>query len=177
MASIRDIHNEWRDRLVPAAFRGAVFHVETSSRRSGRRTVVHQYPKRNIPYAEDMGREAIKWSFTAYLIHGDRGVGSVLAAVNSLIAACEADDAGILIHPTLGSMLCMCESYGYTDQRQKGGYFEFELTFIEAGSPALVGFSDATSGLTNAASNAENAAVTSIGVATTDPGGTVGFRA
>ena len=47
MGSIRDIHNVWRDNLVPASFRGAVFHVESSSRASGRRTVLHQYPKRN----------------------------------------------------------------------------------------------------------------------------------
>ena len=78
MGSIRDIRNVWRDNLVPASFRGAVFHVETSGRRSGRRTVVHEYPKRNIPYSEDMGRSAVKWSFTAYLILGDKGIGGNL---------------------------------------------------------------------------------------------------
>ena len=49
MGSIRDVHNVWRDNLVPASFRGAVFHVEASSRAGGRRTVVHEYPKRKTP--------------------------------------------------------------------------------------------------------------------------------
>jgi len=162
VAAISEIHNVWRDRLQPASFRGRVFHVETSGRKSGRRTVIHQYPKRNVPYAEDMGRDAIRWSFTAYLIHGDHGLGNVIANVNALIRALEDDDAGMLVHPTLGSMLCMCDSYSYSDQRQRGGYFEFDMGFVEAGSPALVGMTDATAALNNAATNAENAAVNSI---------------
>jgi len=166
MAAISDIHNVWRDNLVPASFRGALFHVEVSSRSSGRRTVVHQYPKRNQPYSEDMGREAVRWQFTGYLIHRDKGIGNVLAAVAALIAACEADDAGILVHPTLGTMLCMCERYSYGDKRQQGGYFEFDMQFVEAGSPAPMGFADATSQMTGAASNAESVGVSEINSAT-----------
>ena len=167
MASIRDIRNVWRDNLIPASFRGALFHVEVSSRSSGRRTVVHQYPKRNDPYSEDMGREAVRWQFTGYLIHGDRGFpGNVLTQVAALIAACEADDAGVLVHPTLGTMLVMCERYSYGDKRQQGGYFEFDMQFVEAGKPAMMGSSDATSSLSNAAGGAESTAVSGTNSAT-----------
>jgi prophage DNA circulation protein len=163
MASIRDIHNVWRDNLIPASFRGAIFHVEVSSRASGRRTVVHQYPKRNIPYSEDMGREAVRWQFTGYLILRDKGIGgNLLSQIAALISALEADDAGILVHPTLGTMLVMCERYSYGDKRQQGGYVEFDMQFVEAGSPAMMGFADGTSQMLNSASAAENTGVSSI---------------
>lgn len=146
MASIRDQHNEWRDSLVMASFRGVMFHVEVSARTSGRRTVVHEYPKRNIPYSEDMGRQAVHWSFTGYILIGDKLLGNVMNNRNQLIVALERDDAGYLIHPSLtspwdgaegassgGPMLVMCERYAVSDSRQKGGYFEFDLQFVEAG--------------------------------------------
>lgn len=163
MASIRDIHNVVRDSLVIASFRGAQFHTETTGRRSGRRTVVHEYPKRNIPYAEDMGRSAVKWSFTGYLILGDKGLpGNVMTQVAQLIGALEADDAGFLIHPILGAMLVMCENYSYSDKRTAGGYFEFDMQFVEAGSPAMIPMFDAGSNLTNSASAAETSSAANI---------------
>jgi prophage DNA circulation protein len=64
VTAISDFHNPWRDMLMQqASFRGVVFHVETGARLSGRRTVVHEYPKRNDPYAEDMGRAARRFHF------------------------------------------------------------------------------------------------------------------
>jgi prophage DNA circulation protein len=163
MASIRDVRNVWRDNLVPASFRGAVFHVETSGRRSGRRTVVHEYPKRNVPYSEDMGRSAVKWSFTGYLILRDKGIGgNLLSQIGNLIGALEADDAGFLVHPTLGAMLVMCENYSYSDKRTAGGYVEFDMQFVEAGSPAMVPMMDTLSNLTNSAGAAEQSSVAQI---------------
>ena len=163
MGSIRDVHNEWRDSLIPASFRGAIFHVEASARKSGRRTVVHQYPKRNVPYAEDMGREAVQWTFTGYLILRDKGIpGGLLASIGNLIGALEADDAGMLMHPILGAMLVMCVSYSYSDKRTAGGYVEFDMNFVEAGTPASGGQSDAGGNLSDAAGSAETSAANNI---------------
>src|SRR5262245_37060365 len=58
----------WRKRLQMASFKGAPFYVEQQGRSSGRRTVVHEYPKRDMPYAEDMGRHALRYQMTGYLI-------------------------------------------------------------------------------------------------------------
>jgi prophage DNA circulation protein len=163
MGSIRDIHNEFRDNLVPASFRGAVFHIETSTRASGRRVVVHQYPKRNTDYAEDMGREVVRWTFTGYLIIGDRGIGGgFLGSIANLISALEADDAGILVHPTLGTMLVMCERYSYSDKRTAGGYVEFDMQFVEAGSPAMMPMMDGGAMLVQSAGGAETSAMAAI---------------
>ena len=137
MSSIRDIHNEWRDSLVMASFRGAEFHVEQGGLTSGRRTVVHEYPKRDVPYSEDMGRHAYRWLFSAYLLVGDIRIGNVMAARDRLLAALDAEDAGILVHPDLGSMLVMCQRYTTGEHKDRGGYFNFDMEFVEAGSPAL----------------------------------------
>jgi prophage DNA circulation protein len=163
MSSIRDIHNVWRDSLVPASFRGAVFHVETSGRSSGRRTVLHQYPKRNEPYAEDMGREAVRWTFNGYLIHGDHGIaGNLLSQIAELQIALEADEAGMLIHPMIGAMLVMCEKYSYSDSRSKGGFVEFDMQFVEAGMPGMIPLVDAVGVLLMAATNASAIASAAI---------------
>jgi prophage DNA circulation protein len=163
MGSIRDIHNEFRDNLAPASFRGAVFHVETSTMASGRRVVIHQYPKRNTPYSEDMGREVVRWTFTGYLILGDRGIGGgFLGSIANLISALEADDAGILVHPTLGAMLVMCERYSYSDKRTAGGYVEFDMQFVEAGSPAMIPLIDGAAMLLQSAGSAEMSAMGAI---------------
>jgi len=178
MASIRDIHNVWRDALVPASFKGAPFHVETSQRAGGRRTVVHTYPKRNIPYSEDMGREPTRWTFNGYLIHFDKGFpGNLLTQIATLNAALDSDDAGLLIHPLIGSMLVMCERWSYADSKDKGGFIQYDMQFVEAGSPALVGQSDAGSALDSQASASENTGVQSINNATelSQPGNIAGL--
>lgn len=165
MASIRDIHNVWRDNLVPASFRGVVFHVEQSSRASGRRVVLHQYPKRNLPFAEDMGRDAVKWTFSAYLILRDKGPGvaNLVAQTQLLLLALEADDAGLLIHPSIGTMMVVCQTYSYQDQRQRGGFVQFDMTFVEAGAPVMsMSIIDAASMLIRTASASETQATTAI---------------
>jgi len=47
---------------------GVPFFVDSGARDTGRRTVVHEYPKRDNPYAEDMGRRAIEYSVRGYVI-------------------------------------------------------------------------------------------------------------
>ncbi len=141
MTAIKDLHNSWRDKLMPARFRGIEFHVELSTRASGRRTVVHEYPKRDLPYSEDMGRHAIRWAMTGYVLHGDkrleaRGV-TVLQQRDALVRVLESFDAGILEHPTSDPMLMMVERYSMSESKQKGGYWEFDMQYVEAGLPVL----------------------------------------
>jgi prophage DNA circulation protein len=190
MGSILELHNEWRDSLRIASFRGIFFHVETSGRTSGRRTVVHQYPKRNIPYAEDMGREAVHWSFSAYIILNDKRLhasanhgrsnsapyANLIAHRNSLVEALEMDGPGELIHPTLsigygggrdgssygGPMMVMVERYGISESRQKGAFYEFDLAFVEAGEAPQVFKDDSRKLLTSATSAIDAATLASV---------------
>jgi hypothetical protein len=61
---------QWRKRLQLAKYKGVPFYVDQQGRSSGRRVVVFEYPKRDLPYAEDMGRHAIRYQMTGYLVMG-----------------------------------------------------------------------------------------------------------
>lgn len=133
----------WRTRgLLLARFKSAWFHVEQQGRSSGRRTVVHEYPKRDVPYSEDMGRHAIRYQMTGYVIEMDRKLGTnYQVAKNDLIQALEGEDAGPLHDPymprtqhlTYAPLLFMCERYTVTESRERGGFAMFEMMFVEAG--------------------------------------------
>src|SRR6201993_402703 len=58
----------WRDDWVRATYNGAPFHCEANSRESGRRIVEHEFPKKELPYAEDMGRHAREFTIRGYCI-------------------------------------------------------------------------------------------------------------
>jgi prophage DNA circulation protein len=138
MSQISDIRNPWRAILLsrPASFRGLVFHVESNGVTSGRRVVVHEYPKRNDPYSEDMGRHARRVQFSGYLIYRPSNPVYVYTDQRqNLYRALEQDDAGNLIHPVIcpGGWLAMCERFTMTESRERGGYTQFEMAFVEAG--------------------------------------------
>ena len=131
----------WRDRLRPASFRGAGFNVEVSARAGGRRVALHEFPKRDEPYAEDMGRRARRHQVTAYLIGPD-----YLDDRDVLLEALEREGAGLLVHPTLGEFDVLCEGFGANERRERGGFVEVEMTFVEAGSKPGATQSEDTSG-------------------------------
>lgn len=163
MSQISQFQNPWRDILLEqASFRGIVFHVETGARMSGRRTVVHEYPKRNDPYSEDMGRQARRFHFAAYLIYRPSNpLYEYTSQRTMLYNALEQDGEGWLIHPVFcpGGRNVMCERYTMVESRTRGGFTEFELQFVEAGqagnSLVLV---DTVAQVATAASNIEKAA-------------------
>jgi prophage DNA circulation protein len=137
MGQISDIRNPWRDLLqTPASFRGVIFHIESGSRASGRRTVTHEYPKRNDPYAEDMGRYAVRFQFSGYLIYRPSNPQYQYTQQRvRLIKALEDDDVGTLVHPVHGTWQVMVERYTMTETRERGGFSTFDMAFVQAGSP------------------------------------------
>lgn len=165
---ISDHKNPWRDLLrQQASFRGKMFHVERGSRNSGRRGVPHEYPKRNDPYGEDMGRRIRRWSFTGYLIYRPSSpLYEYVSHRNALKDALEADDAGLLIHPVFApgsGILAICEQFSMSESRERGGYTEFEMTFFEAGTPGnSVTQTNTQSAVTNNSSNLEQQAATNL---------------
>jgi len=165
MAAITDIQNPWRTLLkTMASWRGVNFHVETGAKLGGRRTVVHEYPKRDEPYSEDMGRQAQRFHFSGYLIYRpDNYRYNYVRQRELLVEALDQDGPGILIHPvfTFGRALqCMCERYTMTENRQRGGFTEFEMQFVELGKPGnLVAAADPATTVTSDAKSTEDAAI------------------
>jgi prophage DNA circulation protein len=139
VASIRDNHLPFRDALLPASFRGAFFHVEAGARENGRRIVVHEFPKRELPYAEDMGRQAISFTVRGYCITYPRDDESPLyrrdyrIARDLLMAELEKEGDGVLQLPTLPRMRVVCQRYRLTEEEKAGGYCSFDMSFVEFG--------------------------------------------
>lgn len=160
MSQISDSHNPWRDVLLgeQASFRRVMFHVESGGRSSGRRSVVHEYPKRNDPYAEDMGRIARRFQFSAYLIYRPSNpLYEYVSQRKLLYEALEEDDVGTLVHPVFapGGMQALCERFSMTESRERGGYTQFELQFVEAGKlVSAAGASINTSAMVNVSADA-----------------------
>lgn len=126
--AVRTDPPQWLQSFRPVSFRGVQFHIDSIDGQFGRRVVTHEYPQRDIPYSEDLGRRARRFVVNGYLVGGDYGL-----ARDSLIAACEAAGPGELVHPYQGTLQVVCEGITVRERRQDGGYCEVALTFVEDG--------------------------------------------
>lgn len=125
---------DWREQLREASFRGVAFRVREADHDFGRRLEVHEYPYRDKPFAEDMGRQARRFQIDAYVL-GD----GYLAARDALVAALEAAGSGTLVHPTMGTRTVVCDGGSVRESTQDGGMAVFRLSFVEtedAAAPA-----------------------------------------
>jgi prophage DNA circulation protein len=132
----------WRAALMTASFRGALFHVETSSVENGRRIVVHEFPKKDIPYPEDMGRRARQFTVRGYCITYPVDTSVPLystdyrTARDLLISQLETGGPGMLQLPTIVSpFMVVCQQYRMTEEERLGGYCVFDMSFVEYGVP------------------------------------------
>lgn len=145
MSDIFDLPSAWRHSLMPAAFNGARFHCESNSRESGRRIVQHQFPKKERPYAEDMGRQAREFSVRGYCIVFPYETGEPLYGMDyrlprdRLMQQLEAEGPGVLQLPTQTPMMVVCPRYRMQEEQRFGGFCTFDMVFQEYGlDPSLV---------------------------------------
>jgi prophage DNA circulation protein len=142
MSTILDIPNTiWRDQLLPASFASQQFHCEVNSREGGQRLVVHQFPKRDLPYAETMGRRAMEFTIRGYCIAYPKNSQSGLPlyqrdyriARDNLVKVLDAGEAAVLQLPTQAPMWVACSRYRMTEEDRFGGYVIFDMSFVEYG--------------------------------------------
>lgn len=111
-----------------ASFRGAVFYVRDDSSEIGRRLVRHEYPGKDLPYNEDMGRRARAFTLEAYVVGPE-----YKQQRDALMAACEQAGPGKLVHPWLGTMDVQCLRCSVKQSVYAAGEVLFSLSFEEAG--------------------------------------------
>lgn len=119
----------WRDLLQPASFRGVPFKVDSADGSGGRRAQTHEYPMRDTPWTEDLGRKARTLSLSAYVLGAD-----YMAARDALIAALDAAGAGTLVHRYWGELQVVVTDYRISESSDEGGIARFSISFAEAGS-------------------------------------------
>lgn len=118
----------WRTQLQPASFRGVPFHVRSADTEEGRRGVLHEYPLRDDPFVEDMGRKAGEFSLEAFVLGDD-----YFPARDALRDALKQPGSGELVHPTLGRMqVALVASVRFVESLvDEGGMARFTLRFTE----------------------------------------------
>lgn len=134
--------------LRPASFRGVPFQVEGTDLGFGRRSEVHEYPQRDKPWVEDLGRAARELSFEAFVVGAD-----YVAQAQTLIAALEEGGPGTLVHPWFGSMQVSAKDLGRVTFSQALGYARFSLSFVESGELAFPAVQTSTQAASRAAAS------------------------
>jgi prophage DNA circulation protein len=142
MSTIMDIKLPFRVDILPASYKGAPFFCEVNARNNGRRIITHEFPKKDIPYSEDMGRRAKTFTLRGYCIthpvtlDGEKGgLYNIDYRVvrDNLLFQLESSGPGILVLPTLPAENVVLTRYRLTEEDRFGGYCAFDLEFAEFG--------------------------------------------
>ncbi|MHC8390570.1 DNA circularization protein [Pseudomonas sp. MDT2-39-1] len=113
----------WRDRLLPASFRGVGFWVDQAKTPVGKKGQLHEYPQRDLPFFENLGQQAKIHDLTAFIVGPD-----CLEQRDKLLKALE-QGSGELVHPWLGRLQVKVGECDMTHTRQDGGLVTFTLKF------------------------------------------------
>ena len=133
---------------LTASFKGVTFFVESSSISAGRRVVTHQYPQRDEPFTEDLGRAARVYNVSAFVVGED-----CIEQAQSLRDVVEEPGPGTLVHPEFGELQVIAQPGGSMSFDQSRLTVRFELSFIEAGLNAFPEQDQATQSLSRAAAD------------------------
>lgn len=114
---------------VGGSFRGVPFHTVGAEIKVGRRNVVNEYPQRDAPYVDDLGRRARRFVVECYVIGPD-----YLYERDALIEAFETKGPGELIHPRYGSIKVSVDGdVSVKESPDQGGMARISVTFVEDG--------------------------------------------
>ena len=144
------------NNLREASFRGARFEVDDVEASGGRRVVLHEYPLRDTPYSEDLGRRAREFSVRGYIVQGRTY--DYASARADLLKALEAYGPGELVHPWHGEVRVVVDDYRLRESMERGGLLELDIRFREAGQLANpTASADTAKGVASAASSVRQA--------------------
>jgi len=131
----------WKDKLVwadesnkqrkKASFRNATFFVSDVERNVGRKNVVHQYPFKDDPYVEDLGRDGDEFTINGYVVQNTDNSFDYIAERDALIKALREEGPGSLIHPYYGELnVSLVGKARVSESFKEGGIASFTMTFM-----------------------------------------------
>jgi prophage DNA circulation protein len=116
----------WQDGLLQGSFRGVKFFVESASTTGGRRVNVIEYPERDDPGFEDVGKARKEFQMSLYVIGDD-----FINQREKLIKALDTKGAAELVHPWRGQFQVRATTWSSGDSQQEGRTARIDATFIE----------------------------------------------
>lgn len=119
----------WRQQLTERGqFRGVAFFVRSHTQEGGRRNVKNEFPFRDLPAVQDLGRKAHAYSLDLYVIGAD-----YMLARDALRTALDEAGTGELQHPWLGILRVNVDTWRLEEGTDRGGIARFTVSFIESG--------------------------------------------
>lgn len=122
--------------LRKASYEGIQFEVDSATLSFGRRTVTHEFPQRDAPYVEDLGKATRQFSIQGFIVGDDFIDRSkrLIDKIESQVGTDRRANHGKLVHPWLGSLeVTPIDNPSITYDRAKR-ICTFTLTFLEAGN-------------------------------------------
>lgn len=142
MATCRD----WLSTLWAASYKGVPFFIDRDDENGSRRIVVHEFPKRDDPFLEDMGEGARYFEGIAY-VAGDAADG----LASGLVSVLASEGPGLLVLPTHGPILSRCLTFSRERSKDRHGYIGFKVRFVREGAASALA---SVTSLANAVSSA-----------------------
>lgn len=119
---------DFRDKIIPASFRGVPFSLTDVEQGGGRLAVLHEFPQRDLPFTEDLGRRGRTFSIQAFVLGDD-----YFEQRDAFQEALETEGPGILIHPYRGTLLVQCLTFRLRESGTEARIATFAIEFAEAG--------------------------------------------
>ncbi|VVP41375.1 hypothetical protein PS865_04875 [Pseudomonas fluorescens] len=114
----------WRDQMLPASFRGISFLIPQASVPIGMKVQLHEFPQRDEPYAEQMGKQAQVHRLVCWIVGDD-----CFERRDKFMEALQTPGAGELVHPWLGRIQVKAGEAELTHEFKQGGMAAFAVTF------------------------------------------------
>lgn len=114
----------WRDELLPASFRGISFLIPQATVPVGMKGQLHEFPQRDEPYFEQLGKQSQVHRLTVWIIGDD-----CFERRDKFLEAIQTPGAGELVHPWLGRMQVKAGEAELTHDYQQGGMVSMLVTF------------------------------------------------
>ena len=116
-------------QLVGGSYKGQSFRTVGAELKVGRRNVVNEYPQRDVPYVDDLGRRARRFVVEAYVIGPN-----YLQERDALVEAFESAGPGELSHPRWGIVNVSIDGeVSVKESPEQGGMARISVTFVEDG--------------------------------------------
>jgi prophage DNA circulation protein len=120
----------WRDLTGTASFREVEFFISDTEVEGGRRIVGHEYPKKEVSFSEDLGRQSKELNISGYVVGPE-----YISARDELIDALEKIGPGELHHPFYGRLNVVCTKFKISESDRAGGTAVFDISFRESSLP------------------------------------------
>ena len=115
------------ETYIPASYNGIGFKVASGELEAGRRTVLYEFPMRDVPATEDVGRSPRKYQVEGYLLGDD-----VLDKAQELADAFELPGPGELVHPIHGTLrVSLLEPAQFNFTMREHRIVRFSVGFVQ----------------------------------------------